>query len=252
MPTNKSGHILVLGDYHPVKTKSLIQNAAADIIDDGRKAIVVGCFRNTGEKNPFDRHSDYPDFLPDYIQVGDGGFNRQSLLDAGAHTAAQIYISAADDALSIGIVGFLSRLNCSARVVLLLHEEASTEGIPDTNLDLHVIPPVQSLLAVREMGDPGTGAAVIELLSTGGSTIYSIALTEASTYRIARAAFEGAFGHAILLGYCSQDDDREWVSNLVVADQEAALRKGDRLIYMAGKDLTSVEEELFATRLKAQ
>ncbi len=242
MPTSKRGHILVLGDYHPIQTKTLIRNAVTDVLDDGAKIAVVGCFRNTHDKNPFDRHSDYPSVHPEYVQVNGAGFNRQVLEDAGALTASQIFITASDDATSIGIVGFLSRMGCAGRIVLLLHEEENMDGVPGTNLDLHIIPPVQAILAVREMGDPGTSTAVIELLSSGGSTIYSVLLACDVSYGTVQNAFGTLFRKTVLLGFSRATTDGTWTPSLAGVDASEQLFSGDRLIYMASKDLSSNEE----------
>lgn len=251
MPTKARQHILVLGDYHPVQTPGLIREAVADRLDDGHATTcVVGCFRNLGDKNPFEQSAEHPGTDLTYIQAGTTGFNRKTLLDAGADRAAQIYICTNDDAAALGMLSILSRIGTGARIVVLLREEESRESVPVTLLDVHVILPVQTMLAVREMGDPGTGAAIQELLTIGGMTLYSIELSHEGmiSYHTAKQAFEGHFPGAILMGICTMGDSSGWTSTLN-PKSETNLHAGDRLIYMAGRDIQPNEERVFQNSL---
>lgn len=253
MPTKASQHILVLGDYHPVQTPGLIREAVADRLDDGHTTTcVVGCFRNLGDKNPFEQPSEYPATDLTYIQAGTTGFNQKTLLDAGADRAAQIYICTNDDAAALGLLSILSRIGTSARIVVLLREEESRESVPVTMLDVHVILPVQTMLAVREMGDPGTGAAIQELLTIGGMTLYSIELSQPDTisYQLAKETFGSHFPNAILMGICTMGESSGWVSTMN-PDPETKVRGNDRLVYMAKRDIQPDAERAFQKALLA-
>lgn len=250
MATTKTKHILLVGDFHPLKTRTLLKEAVADWNDGGRTPSVVGCFRNTGDRNPFDRDA-VEKVHPEYVQAANG-FNRAILLDAGVEHASEIYVFADDDTTAIGIVSIMSRLTVSARVVLLLQEEANVESVPEVDLDLHVIPPIQAVLAVREMGDPGTNVTIRELLSSGGPTIYSVALTEASTsYADAKHTFGTLFPNTILIGYCRMNTDGTWKPELVTAAGDAQIGQGDCLVYLATHDLSDTERTSFNRALAA-
>lgn len=246
MPTTKKEHILVLGDYNSVSTRMVLANAIADWKDDGRTPAVVGCFRNTGDRNPFDRHEDYPDIHPDYVQA-DGGFSLSVLKQAGADRARQIYVMASDDTTSIGIVSLLSRASATGRIVVLLNQDENHEAFPATALDLQVVRPVQTLLAVREMEDPGTSGAATELLSAGGPTMYSVrpALLSSVSFPKVRELFFEEFPDAVLLGL-TRLANGTWTPHLAAVEE---LQPGDRLIYIAVRDFGPREEQRLNTRL---
>lgn len=242
--TVSSQHILVIGDYHRIDTKSILQNAIADWKDDGRKPRVVGCFRNTGDANPFDKHEDYPDVHPSYVQANGEGFNQNTLRACGADRASQIYVMATDDITSIGIVSLLSRMGTKARIVVLLNQDQNHDVFPNTGLNVNIVRPVQALLAVREMEDPGTSAVASELLSTGGATMYSYPLKpncrEGLTFGLLKEIFDQTYPDATLLGF-TRYSEGVWVPHLVVQKSEA-LKASDQLIYMAGCDLKPAQE----------
>ncbi len=250
VPTTYDNHILVIGDYHPLNTKIILQNAIADWKDDGRKPRVVGCFRNTGDANPFDKHEEYPHVHPSYVQANGEGFTQDTLRACGADKASQIYVMTTDDITSIGIVSLLSRIGTKARIVVLLNQDQNHDVFPNTGLDLNIVRPVQALLAVREMEDPGTSAVASELLSTGGATMYSFVadLPKGLDFEYVQRLFMRTFLGMVLLGF-SRLTDGVWVPHLAV--QEGILKPGDRLVYMASHDLGPSEEAKFNLLLQA-
>lgn len=253
VPTTNNRHILVVGDYHRIDTKSILQNAIADWKDDGRKPRVVGCFRNTGDANPFDKHEEYPDVHPSYVQANGEGFNQDTLRACGADRASQIYVMTTDDVTSIGIVSLLSRMGTKARIVVLLNQDQNHDAFPNTGLNLNIVRPVQALLAVREMEDPGTSAVASELLSTGGTTMYSYLLKsncrKGLTFESLRDGFVQIYPEAILLGF-TRLSEGVWVPHLAVQKSEV-LEASDQLIYMANCDLKPAQESKLDEILKS-
>jgi len=247
MPTDATGHILVLGDYHPFQTRALIANAVKERQDDHWDTLptVVGCFSNTGDRNPFTRASDYHGVLPEYVQAAEGGINRKTIEDAGATRASQIYVSAVEDARAIGIICLLSQFRPTARVVLLLREQESAELVPDCALELSIITPMQALVATREMADPGTASAIVELLEPGGNSFFSLRRPEnapAKSFEDIKQCFDRRFGGtAILLGI-SQKNGRGDVTKLN-PPPTTLVSAGDGLLYIAEHDLSPQEEQ---------
>ncbi|KND51831.1 MAG: hypothetical protein ABA06_01055 [Parcubacteria bacterium C7867-001] len=251
MPTKLSGHILVLGDYHPVRTDDLLSNAILDRQDDGSHPHVVGCFRNTGDRNPFVRPQDYHGITPEYVQAAASGFNMRILEEAGAERASHIYVNCEDDNTAIGLVCLLSRMQIKARVGLILQEYASAELVPACPLELQIIKPIQAVLAVRAMEDPGTEAAIRMLLTTGGTkSMHSLEITgmqvsaEHVSFGSVRAAFENLFKDgALLLGFTRVESGAP-VPYLMPNSAEL-VRQNDRLLYIADKDFSAMEEQSF-------
>jgi voltage-gated potassium channel len=249
MSTKHGEHVLVVGDYHAIRTDTLLSNAILDHLDDGKQPKVVGCFRNTGDRNPFTRTGDYHGIVPEYVQA-DATFNRRALQAANVEGASHIYVMCDEDATAIGIICLLSQFNVSAPVALVLREPASIEMIPECQLRLRVITPVQSALAVREMEDPGTNVVIQELVSTGRTeSIHSLCIEQAPTngcgeYSGVKASFERKFGEqALLIGFVRTVGKTD-VPHIRPAGNTKMLA-GDRLIYIADKDFSEGDERDF-------
>lgn len=244
MPTSAKNHVLILGDFNPVRISELLGNIVFDRKDDGANLEIVCCFRNTGDKNPFEGElSQFHGVTPEYLQAGSKGFGVKTLEAANAQHAHHIYVTTDDDTSAIGIIGALSRVVKTASVAVLLREKASAEMVPATNLDIRIILPVQAMLAVREMEDPGSGAAISELLDVeNGESIYSLLLnTDAMIlFGVAKEVFERLVGSkAILLG-TARHEKGNWKPRLR-PPMNHELGQGDRLVYIADQDLSEDE-----------
>ncbi len=246
MPTDAIDHIVVVGDYDSADVRNLLTNAIADATDDGKTPTIVGCFRNTGEHNPFHGKTGYGRAKLEYVQASSSGFTRQVLCDAGVERARQIYVTAADDTVAIGVVCILSQLRVRSRVAVILRKEESVDMVPHSGLDLVVVRPVTAALAVREMEDPGTGSVIQELLSAGvGHSLYSCPVRLARTYGEAEELCRNAFGsRMIVLGFSRKDAHGAWQPSLA-PDRSTQLEENDQLIYVAERDLSSEEEGRF-------
>jgi voltage-gated potassium channel len=251
--TTAKNHILVIGDFNAVRVGELLGNAIYDRKDDGQHDVaVVCCFRNTGDKNPFDGDLTFiHGVMPEYVQAGPNGFTLKTFQAAKAADAHHIYVMTDDDTTAIGIVGALSHLNVKAPVAVLLREKSSEELIPDTKLDLRIILPAQAMLAVREMEDPGAGAAVAELIDVErDESIYSfeVVVDGVREYKTARTAFETIFGdRGILLGIARRNG-AGWKTTLRAPAHEA-VHAGDRIIYVADADFNQDDIKHFNVTL---
>jgi voltage-gated potassium channel len=240
------GHILIIGDYRENVVTEILANAIHDSTDDGHSPDVVGCFRNTGNDNPFLKipASRFEGTIFRYVQAS-AGFSIQTLVDANASAAHVIYVRSDDDMTTVGIVCALMRHKVSCTIVALLAERASTHLLPDAD-NVRSVVPIQAALAVREAEDPGVGSVIADVLDvTAGEGVYSLLWKrEVRTFAQVRVCFQSRFGdRAILLGY-ARKSPTGWESH-VRPPAEDSIREGDRLVYIADKDFADEEVRTF-------
>lgn len=251
MPTHAHDHLLVIGDYDPVNTRNLLINAVNDAQDDGRVPTVVGCFRNTGDKNPFLGVNGFGRATLEYVQTLPSGFTLDTFKKANAEQARHIYVMADDDAMAIGIICMLSHLSIPCRVALILKQESSVAMVPQCNLDLAIIRPVTAALAVREMEDPGTASAIQELLSVGvGHSLYSLRVkTTVAKYGVASSLLRTlSNGAALPIGFSRQDVEGVWSVRMSPSDYDL-VSFNDCLLYIAERDLSDAQMQEFEAKL---
>ena len=251
--TRAKDHILVIGDFSPTRTLQLLGNIIHDRKNDGSVPPIVCCFSNTGDRNPFERYSNGLDgVVPEYHQSGEAGFTQQTFSDINAKAASQIYVAFEKDNSALGVIGSLSRLGIKAEVAVLLREAESAELVPETSMELRVIPPIQPVLAVREMEDPGTGVAAAHLLDvTKGESLFSMEVGkdgEALPYGQVCSKFDGFFqGAAKLIGIVSPENGGWKPDCLPTPDSK--FKPGSRLLYIGKRDASKEEEVEFKTSL---
>ena len=250
MKIEASGHIIIVGDFNPSDTIQIIAEIVYDRRNDGQEPQIVCCFRGN-DNNPLDKFKDeLRGAIVRYSQVGDSGFTQKVFTDVSAREAEHIYVMCNNDITAIGVIGALSRLRTKARVALILREQSSAELVPETNLLLRLIPPMQAKIAVREMEDPGTGAALAELSDVqSGETIFTLKIPfpphtsvghETSFGKI-RKIFEEIFGsRAILIGFSDPGGKPN-----IRPREEARVLEGARLLYISDRDLTAEDEGTF-------
>ena len=254
MPTHAKGHIVILGDWDPARTPALVRNILFDREDDGERSYIVGCFRNTGDRNPFERLASlFKGNLPEYIQANGSGFSREVLGSANVEQASQIYIALEDDAAAIGMVCGLSRLAIKAPVVLMVRDRAISDLLPPVSFDLRIIYPIQATLAVREMEDPGTAQALEHLSDVSvGEAIYSLPVTVQNGTEFLKVGdvFTRMFGdEALLLGFAN----RRGGSHIphIRPPKTEVVGNGDRVLYIADRDFSDEQVRAFNLALAA-
>ena len=219
---------------------------------------IVCMFRNTGDGDPFNRSSpDLQGVEPEYHQAPKNGFNAQALVDVNVEGAILVYVSFEDDMSALAAICALSRTNLvktHARIGVLLRESSNEELIPQTDLNLALIKPVQQALVVRELEDPGTGQMIADLIDVRqGNGFFSAVLSWpglATSYKTVRECFGQMFGERVLVVGLSKKVGSGWhsVSN---PPASAQMEDGDRIVYIAAQDLSDEEVESFSMVLGA-
>ena len=126
--------------------------------------------------------------------------------------------------------------------------------IPQTDLNLALIKPVQQALVVRELEDPGTGQMIADLIDVRqGNGFFSAVLSWpglATSYKTVRECFGQMFGERVLVVGLSKKVGSGWhsVSN---PPASAQMEDGDRIVYIAAQDLSDEEVESFSMVLGA-
>lgn len=257
MPTRATNHIVVIGDYHHTRTLELLGNLIHDRKNDQSKMPPIVCmFRNTGDENPFTREiAELEGIIPEYHQAPHNGFNPRAFADVNIEQAVQVYVSFEDDMAAIAVVGALSRTGLAktqSSVAILLRESSNEDLIPNTDLNLQIIRPVQQALAVRELEDPGAGQAVADLIDVRkGSTLFSVVLPYPgldASYRAVRECFHQVFESRVLPIGFSVKGASGWEASLNPSD-DARVKEGNRLLYIAKEDLSDKEASSFSEAL---
>ena len=226
------GHVIVLGDYSPVRSTQIVSNVR---VDDPRTPVVCA-FRNTGDHDP-----EIPG--TEYYQVREPSPGTRTLEDLNAWAASKIFVNMEDDMAAIGVVCALSRRDTRARVALMLRDPDNQALIPHLALDVNVILPMQAVMAVRELKDTGVACVIGDLLDmTRSQNVYRTSTSYSGRWGDLRGAFEVGHRDSLLLGWV---DDADSHVNPAPDDQAEG-----RLVYIARRRLADAEE-LELSRLTA-